>query len=56
MNDQKEESKSIRINVASYEAIRILQERFANEVGFVPSITQVVEYIVMKEMKNAKVN
>lgn len=51
MSEHKEESKSIRINVKSYEDIRTLQERFASKVGFVPSITQVVEYLVTKEMK-----
>jgi len=56
MNEQKEESKSIRINVKAYEDIRFLQERFAAKVGFVPSITQIVEYLVTKEMKDAKVD
>lgn len=47
----KEEGKSIRINVEAYEALKKLQEEFAKTVGFVPSLTQMVEYLASKEMK-----
>lgn len=51
MSNDKEQGKSIRINTKTYEDIRMLQSEFAAKVGFVPSLTQVVEYLVTKEMK-----
>lgn len=51
MSNEKEQGKSIRINTKAYEDLRLLQEEFAQRVGFVPSITQIVEYLVSKEMK-----
>jgi hypothetical protein len=47
----KEESKSVRVSVEAYETLRLLQEDFAKQVGFTPSITQVIEYLASKEMK-----
>lgn len=51
MSEEKDKGKSVRINTESYEHLRDLQEQFAKEVGFTPSITQVIEYLVSKEMK-----
>ena len=51
MSTEKEQGKSIRINMKTYEDVRFLQNEFAEKVGFVPSITQVIEYLVSKEMK-----
>ena len=47
----KDESKSVRISLAAYDTLRLLQEDFAKQVGFTPSITQVIEYLASKEMK-----
>jgi len=47
----KEESKSVRVSLEAYETLRLLQEDFAKQVGFTPSITQVIEYLASKEMK-----
>ena len=54
MSEKKEESKSVRINIAAYEGILILQEKLAKEVSFVPSITQIIEYLVFNELKRKK--
>lgn len=54
MSNDKEQGKSIRINTKTYEDIKVLQGEFAEKVGFIPSITQVVEYLVTKEMKERK--
>jgi hypothetical protein len=51
MSEQKEESKSVRVDLKSYQDIQFLREEFAKQVGFMPSITQVIEYLVSKEMK-----
>lgn len=51
MSNEKEQGKSIRINTKSYEDLRELQAEFEKQVGFLPSITQIVEYLVSKEMK-----
>jgi len=51
MSNDKDQGKSIRINTKTYEDIRTLQSEFAVKVGFVPSLTQVVEYLVTKQMK-----
>jgi hypothetical protein len=51
MSDKKEESKSVRINIAAYEGILLLQKEMAAKVNFVPSITQIIEYLVFNEIK-----
>lgn len=51
MSEEKDQGKSVRINTESYENLRVLREQFAKEVGFTPSITQIIEYLVSNEMK-----
>lgn len=50
----KDDSKSVRVDGKSYEDIQFLRGEFAKAVGFTPSITQVIEYLVSKEMKERK--
>ena len=52
----KEESKSVRVSLEAYETLRLLQGDFAKQVGFTPSITQVIEYLASKEMKERNKN
>ena len=51
MTDEKDKGKSVRINTKSYEDLRTLQDELSKTVGFVPSITQIIEHLVSKEMK-----
>jgi hypothetical protein len=50
----KEESKSVRISAKAYEDIIYLQEHLTKVVGFVPSITQIIEYAVSDKVKHHK--
>lgn len=54
MSSDQEKGKSVRINAESYEGLKDLQNEFAHQVGFVPSITQVIEYLVSKHLKGEK--
>lgn len=51
MIEEKDKGRSVRINTKSYEELRLLQGDLSKEVGFVPSITQIIEYLITKEMK-----
>lgn len=50
----KDESKSVRVSAKSYEDIAYLQDRLAKIVGFVPTITQVIEYAISDKVKEHK--
>lgn len=47
----KEESKVVRISLESYKALLLLQKDVAKEVGFTPSVSQTIKYLVSKETK-----
>lgn len=47
----REESKIIRVSLEAYEALQRIQEEFAKDMGFVPSISQIIKYLVANEMK-----
>lgn len=51
MSNEKALNKTVRLNAEAYEQLRVLQQEFAKKVGFVPSLTQIVEYLASKEMK-----
>lgn len=46
----KEKRYAISISTSAGEALRRLQAQLEREVGFVPSMSQVVEYLVSKHI------
>ena len=47
----KEKRYAISISMGAGNALRRVQEQLERQIGFVPSMSQVVEYLATKEMK-----
>lgn len=52
----KEEGKVIRISLESYKALLLLQKDLAKQVGFSPSISQIIKHLLHKETIGASNN
>lgn len=49
----KEKRYAISISMNAGNALRRLQEQLEREIGFVPSMSQVVEYLVTKHIRES---
>ena len=50
----KEKRYGISINMKAANALRRLQEQLEREIGFAPSMSQVVEYLAIQYLKQDK--
>ena len=48
MTDEKGDRRTLSVNAVAYEYLRIMQTRLEREIGFKPSMSQVIVYLASK--------